>query len=217
MRLREIFEDVESDRQHRQEALDAYREMINIIEREGEGVFRRFANGFMADRDDLNHSEDIGIVILHDDTGKKVAGASPKKRLIFFFLDLEKPLLPQLKNKRQRTSFIHEYQHFIDHSRSTADSNTSDMDNDEYFNDPSETNAFYQQLIHDWEELWNMLPDTAKKNLLKTRWSTFNDWSEYVIDNVAEKDFINYLNSKNGKKLKKRLYQYWDNAIKGIS
>lgn len=217
MKFSEFFEDTESDRLQRQQALSAYQELIDILEEKGDDVFRVFSNGLLADRDALRHSQGIGIGILHDDTGRKVAGASPKQRIIFFYLDTDKPILPQLKKQRQRTSFVHEFQHLIDHDRAGQLKNTRDMDDDEYFNDPSETNAFYQQMVNDWEELWGRLSDSAKKNLLKNQWATFNDWMDYLIKNLAESDFIRFINSKNERKLKRRLYQYWDTNIKGAA
>jgi len=111
-----------------------------------------------------------------------------------------------------KDSFIHEFIHYLDYVRSKGkfkkfNQNTTISD---YYNSPSEYNAYYQEAAN---YLVNLLKDEMVLNKIKEKYPTFDGFYKFMLDNVFNKRFIANLNDKNILKLKKRVYNIYSEYV----
>lgn len=101
-------------------------------------------------------------------------------------------------------SFIHEFIHYLDFKRSSDGKlRFGYTNNNEYYNNDSEFNAYYQmtsakivkQILRDSHYLW----------LITDKLKTFKIFKEWIIE-MFDKEFIATLNDRYMKKFNKRLY-----------
>jgi len=107
-----------------------------------------------------------------------------------------------------KDSFIHEFIHYLDYKRSKGykpkfDKNTTLAD---YYNSATEFNAYYQEASN---YIVKMLDDPEKLKIFTKNHKNFNDFYNFMINDVFDKDYIKYLNDKNKIKLKKRVYNIY--------
>ena len=115
-----------------------------------------------------------------------------------------------------KDSFIHEFIHYLDYVRSKGkfkefNQNTTISD---YYNSPSEYNAYYQEAAN---YLVNLLKDEMVLNKIKEKYPTFDGFYKFMLDNVFSKRFIANLNDKNILKLKKRVYNIYSEYVENNS
>jgi hypothetical protein len=130
-------------------------------------------------------------------------------------------VIPNLKEDRDPTwiskdSFIHEFIHYLDYVRSKGkfkdfNQNTTVSD---YYNSPSEYNAYYQEAAN---YLVNLLKDDAVLAKIKEKHPTFNTFYKWMLDNVFSKRFIANLNDKNKLKIEKRIYNIYSEYVENNS
>jgi len=105
--------------------------------------------------------------------------------------------------------FIHEFIHYLDwkrsggHKPSFSDKTTLE----EYFNSPTEYNAYYQEAAN---FVVKMLMDDKILDKFKERYKNYKDFYEWMTAQVFDKNFIKYLNASNKVKLQKRVYNIYD-------
>ncbi len=109
----------------------------------------------------------------------------------------------------ERTSFIHEYIHYLDYRRKAfaikKRANPS-SDFSRYINDPLELNAFYQEAA---SSIRKFIELTSKNKDRYSEASYMNDVNAFIKHFMRYpffmKNFINYLTPENAKRIKKRL------------
>jgi hypothetical protein len=119
-----------------------------------------------------------------------------------------------------KSAFIHEYIHYLDHLRYRSKGITKSMaryldagDYEAYYNTPEEYNAFYQEGQSQLIRVWKGVPEDLKKKKLKS----YRDFQAWVIFQMEffDKDFIAHINDKYLKKFKKRLANLYMYIQKG--
>ncbi len=112
-----------------------------------------------------------------------------------------------------KESFIHEFIHYLDFKRSKGfkpnfDDKTTISD---YYNSPTEYNAYYQEAA---TYIVNLFKDMDILNKFKEKYETFDKFLKWMLENVFDKDFIKNLNDKNKRKIKKRIYNIYSEFLK---
>lgn len=151
----------------------------------------------------------------------KVGGVMHKGALII--ANLIGPYNGQYMDTRfsgNKSAFIHEYVHYLDHLRYRSKGITKSMaryldagDYEAYYNTPEEYNAFYQEGQSQLVRIWKGLPEDFKKKKLKS-YKHFQAWVVHQME-FFDKDFITYINDKYLKKFKKRLANLYMYIQKG--
>lgn len=108
---------------------------------------------------------------------------------------------PELANelRRNEATFIHEFQHYLDHKRSGGKMKTSAHAKtyDEYFNNPSEVFAYYQEGM---ARLSKMMP-----NGVSDIDGTTQEKVEWIKSNCFDQHFIQNLSPRNLRKINARI------------
>ncbi|ASV44477.1 hypothetical protein PBI_SCTP2_462 [Salicola phage SCTP-2] len=237
MKLEQLFEDPQTDKQFRQQALDVYNKFVNFVDEHGLEGFRKTPKGdyYLNSSDDLgiNHTLTFKILIrvLDEETKKSkfqgqpvAAGVDGDKRILVMYIDQSTfDIFDEfIKNDNRRKLFVHELTHLYDQDRSFQQIKPSSKEETlrDYYNTPAEYNAYYQEGIDNFENRIELFHKKAKENseripslqsFLEKRFGgdSFEQFLD-VIYNHFDKEFINYLSDDNHKRLKKRLYQYYD-------
>lgn len=214
MRLDEVLlvESPQSDAMHRSRAVKAYDDLLRAVRRINgwEGMERK-GQVHVATHMKLRHPEDIALVVWPKQ-GNQDGGVGVEKRILHLYLDINKDLLMQLKTSHVRTTVVHEFIHLFDSERMKVMNPTNSMGDRAYFNDPIETNAYYQEAIAKFEEMVNRLSDKAYSNMLMA-WQSFDRWYG-VVSMMVSSDFLNNMSPRTERAFKKRLYQYWDQYVR---
>lgn len=212
MKLRELFESPQSDAMYRSRASQAYNDLVRAVERIGglDGMDQK-QKAFIATHGKLRHPEDIALVIWPKQ-GREDGGIGVEKRILHLYLDVNKDLIHQLRTSHIRTTIIHEFIHLFDSERMKVMAPTNTSSNQAYFNDPVETNAYYNEALSKYEDMVKRLSPKARENMMRT-WQSFNRWYD-TISIMASGDFIENMDSKTERAFKKRLYQYWDQYVR---
>jgi hypothetical protein len=112
-----------------------------------------------------------------------------------------------------KDSFIHEFIHYLDFKRSKG--HRPDFDDkttiSDYYNEPTEYNAYYQEAANVFV---NLLKDDDILSKIKEKYDNFEDFSKWMMENVFDKHFIKNLNEKNKRKLKKRIYNIYSEFLR---
>jgi hypothetical protein len=77
----------------------------------------------------------------------------------------------------------------------------------DYYNAPTEYNAYYQEAA---SYIVNLLSDDKYLPHFKENYKTFGSFYKWMIEQVFDKHFISNLNDINKKKLQKRVYNIYD-------
>ena len=134
-----------------------------------------------------------------------------------------------------RTTLVHEFIHYLDSKRTidptsiTRSASAQSSTEEEYYNDPREFNAHYQEAMNGFERRLNMImdpdntvPDRFKQAMLK-KLDTYQSFEDHILKTFMDKDFVANLDDKYEKKLLSRLYgayeeykQVIDKGIEGL-
>jgi hypothetical protein len=108
--------------------------------------------------------------------------------------------------------FIHEFIHYLDYNRSNGyvKKLTDKTTVEQYYNTPMEVNAYYQEYA---TYVVNLLDNELVLKDFKQRYKTFDSFYNWMITDVIDSDFVNNLNDKNIKKIKKRIYNIYSKFI----
>lgn len=214
MKLNEaiIIESPQGDREQRQRAMKAYNDLIRAFNRIGGLNGMVYGHGaYLARETVLRHPENIALALWPAEAGKD-GGMHVANRTMHLYLDLNGDVASQMQTGRYRTTIIHEFIHLFDSERMRDMEPTNNLPNAKYFNNPIETNAYYQEAIAKFEETMARL-GSAGINVQLERMKDFNQFMG-VIDMMMAKDFNNWRDVKTDQKLNKRLYQYWDEYVR---
>lgn len=127
-------------------------------------------------------------------------------------------IIPNLRNDMNpsngilKDGFIHEFIHYLDFIRSKGNfpNFTEKSTMSDYYNSPSEYNAYYQEAAN---YLVNLLKDDKVLSIIRKNHSTFNSFYSWMLNNVFSKRFVANLNDKNKLKIQKRLYNIYSEYI----
>jgi hypothetical protein len=111
-----------------------------------------------------------------------------------------------------KDSFIHEFIHYLDFKRSKGykPNFTNKTSITDYYNSPTEYNAYYQEVA---TYIVNLFKDENLLQKFKEKYTTFNMFYTWMINNVFDKDFIKNLNQNNKLKLEKRIYNIYSKFL----
>lgn len=227
-----IFETEAYDRKKRRFALNVYNKVNEYIKKKGTDAFRS-VGGLGSDKvkissEDIDTlSEDLDFTLFfepkegrgprgefkrsHEYMGMK---QSPK---ITLYVDVDEygkygweRFIETFKDKRE--AFIHEFTHYMDKDRIPPPSEigyTKGFHKD-YFNDPKELNAYYQQAVGELTAKIKNNPQSFKEKWNEWDFVRFKDW---FFENIVDKNFKKYVTSKNKKSFIKRLYRFYDQTF----
>lgn len=118
-----------------------------------------------------------------------------------------------------KPDFIHEFQHYLLSQRRSEKVRTSGeaLEKDgvaAYFNDNDETNAYYQEAVHDIAEFFQIVREKAPQKIAE-----FDDMStprlmEWCKKQFFHADFLAHASPKTTRALNKRLYRFLEQAIR---
>lgn len=112
----------------------------------------------------------------------------------------------------RKDGFIHEFIHYLDFKRSNGykpNYNEKTTIGD-YFNSPREYNAYYQEAANYVVNLFN---DENHLNKFREKFTTFNSFYDWMLNNVLDNEYVKHLNEKNRLKLKKRIYNIYSEYL----
>jgi hypothetical protein len=214
---------VEKDYYYYNLAEDFYNKMIKELERENyiqktDDII--FFKGYVVNKD-----YDNLLIIFTDTTNKKVNPIinGVKKSVYGFgsYNNYKAIVIPNIingnlqLNRINKDNFIHEFIHYLDFKRSGGyrpNKPGNNLDLNDYYNQPTEFNAYYQEAANFIVKTFN---DNKKiVDNFREKYKNYDNFYKWMIDNVFDKEFIKYLNSKNQIKLKKRIYNIYSKYIK---
>lgn len=217
MKIFEILnESPDTDKQQRQTAENAYRQLLSAVK---SGQADRHIKVVHPGQAAVLSATDVGIDVpitfafIHRDKApvKSAVGglSADKKYLIFYIPDLDN-IAKAVQSKTLRITFVHEFVHLLDMGRGGNIPNSSDKDETEYYNDPLEYNAYYQEAIHDFEVTLGQYKQHHNEVYKKivTRISSFSGFLGFV-NQFFESGFTENKHVKTDKRLKRRLFKYW--------
>ena len=111
-----------------------------------------------------------------------------------------------------KSSFIHEFIHYLDFKRSNGyKPNFNDKTTiSDYYNSPTEYNAYYQEAA---TYIANLFKDQSILAKFKEKYKDFESFYKWMVENVLDKDYIKNLNVKNILKIKKRIYNIYSEFL----
>lgn len=118
-----------------------------------------------------------------------------------------------------KQSFIHEFQHYLMSSRKKgAPKSSSDAMRDggvvAYFNDADETNAYYQEAVHDVEDFFNTVRREHPQSLAQFSDMTTLELIAWVKKQFFDKNFLEHASPKTTQALNKRLYRFLEQTVR---
>ena len=152
-------------------------------------------------------------LVLLPKEGREQGGMTFDPMRMYIFLDQEGDLASQIG--KERRLIIHELVHFLDVHRMNAYTKSSGLADKDYYNHPMETNAYYMEAIDRYQETMKKLErgsQSAYDNVM-SKFRTFDGWMQYM-DYIMDEDYRGWLNVKNDRAMKRRLYRYWDENVK---
>lgn len=202
-----LSEDAESDFEARERARAAHRKIADWIaglEEDGsidEELKQSTAQGgslyFRAAQAGVRVPEAPGlIIVLAPQKRNHAYGTLPDGTKVIVFSVLREPYSTKYLTTRFRTGaeqgFIHEFQHLVMSARRKQKSDSAALadrgDYSGYFNDPDETNAFFQEAAHKMEDMVRVLAQ-AVKNFPDTKdqvRKTLGEWLDQTVVEVVK-------------------------------
>lgn len=137
-------------------------------------------------------------------------GTFPNRKKVIVVPNLDDSMNPS--NGIFKDSFIHEFTHYLDFVRSKGKfTNFNDKTTmSDYYNSPSEYNAYYQEAANYFV---NLLKDERVLNTIRNKYPTFDSFFHWMLENVFRKQFVANLNDKNKLKIEKRIYNIYSEYI----
>lgn len=222
MRLYELMESPESDKEQRVESTRVYQAVVDYLDGYGESwqsamVKSDDSDAYLLKLDRIGLEYDTWVCIMdskhavNNEIGRMTMNG---KYLILLVPDTDHGLM-HLKTKRYRSVFIHEFTHLLDLLRHKAPlRGSSDAQSlSDYYNSPMEYNAYYQEAIHKFEEAMDGFKahPTAWKSVME-RISTFGEFFKFLRQYMS-RTFVNYIIKDTAKRMLKRLYKYWEGMM----
>jgi len=215
MKLREAFlyENARTDYEQRARADKAFNDLIAAVKRlRGfDGMsYSPQSDAYVAQEYKLRHPEVFSLVLRNKAKESRKDGGFVNRTLnLWVYFDQD--LVDQIK--RLRVVIIHELIHLFDSERMKVMQSTADLPDEEYFNHPVETNAYYQEAVSKLEDTFSKLPPDVKRRQLER----LQDFDQFLslVNTMMSDSFTTWVNAKTDQKIKKRLYQYWYQAIRG--
>lgn len=215
MKLKNLFESPETDRKQRKIAENAFEKVrqffnTNNWKQKVEVVNNGRAIVLPARTIGLDYDLSFAFIDKNQVNFKAIGGVSQNgKYLMLYVPDLDEVDIA-MKSRNYRVAFIHEFTHWLDFERVGAPTSSSDKSTQDYYNDPLEFNAYFQESIHDFE---HHLKKFLSSNINSRNWALSNlkTFPKFLklFQNFVEKRFIDNLTSSTDKRIKKRLYKYW--------
>ncbi len=114
-----------------------------------------------------------------------------------------------MHNKIKKDIFVHEFIHYLDKNRHKDKSYKPNINSvEEYYNNPSEFNAFYQDGIRFIDD---MLRNPAISGKFKEKFSDFQSFYDWINNGTYfDREFLKNMNEETKKKFQKRLYTVWN-------
>lgn len=221
---RVINEDVASDREYRSTAKRIADKLVSMKETGFDKYVHKDQKVIAIPGEDIDSVLKGDLVLLAMDDkrpAKGVYGASGKwrgpefDRVVVFYILSEKILNKKIWGGLvlEEGRIVHEVIHMLDSKRQKEYSTSIESDGSiknlsNYYNSPSEFNAYYQEGVYRIEDDLEMVskkrPDIAKEWL--DTWEGFKNFALMRFDDA----FREYLNEKFTKKLYRRLYQVYE-------
>jgi hypothetical protein len=225
-----LVEDEQSDKRYRAQAQSFFNKLVSFVRSHKKYPYKKITEGYwegsltlLASKVDPNYSDLLIVFTL----GKPFYGAmGPNKNgllMALSILDNEFDRESIAKNiDRFRTIFIHEMQHYYDASRWSQgysdfvkkarqrDLNKKGRSNKEYYNNPFEFNAHYQEAIH---KFINILSKSVKEKTFMVSHFVPESAQRFIMlmkKVFFNKEFIANLTPENTRKIDKRLYKLYD-------
>ena len=138
--------------------------------------------------------------------------------IVVYCLMPERKMKDIFKNSTLEKSFVHEFIHYLDQKRYTLkyDENTVSLQKagrmEDYVNTPSESNAYYQELTHDFEQFFRENVKTLigeKDKYKKLIFGSFSAFLNFLRPFMKQGSFYSDLNEKNKKHFHRRLYGFY--------
>lgn len=224
-----ITEDEQLDRDFRNKALTAFRQVQSTLLRNrnslGEIFFLRDDGGIIATGDSFGFVSDEpylimlpsdprinGSVEILQDGGKSIPA------IVLYCLngphDLE-----DLDRKLDQRTFVHEYIHYLDWDRAGRDRTKLVSDHGKviddnsyrrYVNTPLEFNAHYQEIVSHLEALAQSEPPHRLRGLFGT---SAHEFVELAKQRHFPREYILALNQDYTRRLEKRLARFWNDTL----
>lgn len=218
MKLNEAIslqESPQSDMEHRRRAQKAHRDLLRAVDRIGGalGMYPR-PNGLIAPDFVLNHPEGITFVIIYREQGERnIGGINKAGDRLVLFMDEGANIGDELEKDVYERTVIHEFIHVFQKERFGVMRPTANLGNADYYNDPSETDAYIQETLHKFEDRMRRLPPNFKEKYIPRIMRDYKEF-ESLFFTFMDNDFEQQLNARNERKLKRRLYRYWDEVVR---
>ena len=212
---------VENDKYYYDIADEFYEKMINQLHNNN---FINQNDGnilFKGSEINLNYSDLLIIFTNYDTTKTKPTFANNtfkggysfgtyKQYKVIVINNLKNDKIPS--NGILKDSFIHEFIHYLDFKRSKGfKPNFNDKTTiSDYYNSPTEYNAYYQEGAN---YIVNLFKDENILKKFRDKYDNFELFHKWMIENVFDKDYIKNLNDKNKIKIKKRIYNIYSEFI----
>lgn len=216
---------------YRQEAIEAWKKFMDYI-RQGHNP-RKFPKytpnkGILIPVDKIGY-DDLAIILF---PGRGTSGFS-KKGLVVNGKKYKVIMIPGLKelyddltvksfkNKTwvDKQTFVHEFIHYLDEKRQgefrgSVQAYKTSGNIEDYYNNPSEFNAFFQEIISLVEEIIKTAARVDAKDVLDKWLSSFKSFDK-TVKSVFKRDatlteFFKKLNKKYRQKYLKRLYTFYE-------
>lgn len=230
IKFKEILKETEfSDRKQRDAAVNVYYFILDYIQKNGEKSFSSLGqNSWKISSEDIKDlSDNYNFILTFDlvknkkhrggfQRGVKIIDKRTKTKIKIFVEkskysgSYDEKLLRAFKDKRR--IFIHEFTHYLDSKRipPSDKSYTKETDKD-YFNDPRELNAYYQEAVGELMSRMKFNPDYL--NDKAEEWESFVDFKDWFFKNMVDEHFVNHISDENEKSFIKRLYRFYSQTL----
>lgn len=222
-----VKEDVETDKYYRDKALEVYRNLESFLEDSADSLRERMemygdlprGSMFRTNNEggfDFLYGQyfgDTNLVFRFLPQDERVTGFGRAKDgvpvIVLSFLQGTYDLTAiEIRITGEKPNIVHEVIHYLDEERGEQRGGSAKkFDSGEvadYYNTPEEFNAYYQEAAFEVERLIDSLPDKFKKKWL----ASFDKFLNTAYGQLS-KAFVENLNSKYERKLKKRLYNLY--------
>lgn len=238
IKLKKLLKETEEgDRVKREHAIKSYREILKGMKngniRPVGGIYSSKKQWKVVSKDinSIPEQFDFKVLFVVKEKKKKSARAAFQKSVYFMGNETTPTIRIYIEEKRykneegsrnkklvnifedKREEFIHEFTHYLDRKRIPDLPYTSEIGK-EYFNDPRELNAYYQQALGELTSKLKNNPDYLEDKI--EEWESFSKFKNWMFSNIFDSKFIKYLKNKHKKRIIKRLYKFYDKTLPKI-
>lgn len=223
MKITDIMEDTASDTYYRTLATQIINDLFIEIDTNG------FSNAFVKESRkgdvyifNLSYFSNGALstkIYIHNYTHRLADAGIDKNNNIHVFHDIDSGI-PITQSISLKKTLVHEMIHVFDNIRSNGNIKPSSSEYDSggisgYANSDAELNAYYHEMLHDFEKYLDMFMNADKYNELYNLFlSTPERFISFCLGKLPT-EIKNNLSSANLKKFKSRLYRYYDENSSG--